>query len=237
MTIRVDPREHYRHCSDDELQRLAEGYDQLMPEAQQALLSEMQARGMGKGVETAHAVETQVAEAEALATRLPDYFVIAAAPKPLEGWFQVITPRQNLRFPDSCPGWGKPAQTTCGIGTGYLSKATMSTRMTTTTLVYKVPHCRSCAGEIKGSAIWFHPGIPCGHGDCRRTCGRVAGLAGRRGIRNSSDVAQFEQAEEAQTEFARRDLHARLRRRFYLLCRQRPRLCRPVLPAQPTARQ
>jgi hypothetical protein len=63
MSIRVDPREHYRHCSDDELQRLAEGYDQLMPEAQRALL--------------------------------------------------------------------------------------------TTTLVYKVPHCRSGAGEIKGSAIWF----------------------------------------------------------------------------------
>lgn len=155
MTIRVDPREHYRHCSDDELQRLAEGYDQLMPEAQQALLSEMQARGMSKGVETAHAVEAQVAEAEARATRLPDYFAITAAPQPLEGWFQVITPRQNLRFPNSCPGCGKPAQTTCSIGTGNVSKATMSTRMTTTTLVYKVPHCRSCAGEIKGSTIWF----------------------------------------------------------------------------------
>ena len=237
MTIRVDPREHYRHCSDDELQRLAEGYDQLMPEAQQALLSEMQARGMSKGVETAHAVEAQVAEAEARATRLPDYFAISAAPQPLEGWFQVITPRQNLRFPNSCPGCGKPAQTTCSIGTGNVSKATMSTRMTTTTLVYKVPHCRSCAGEIKASTIWFILAYLAAVAIVIVLVGvlldwQAGGIAALLLM-----LLEFEPDEEAQTEVAWRDLHARLRRRFYLLCRQRPRLCRPVLSAQPTVRQ
>lgn len=152
MTIRVDVSERYRHCSDIELQGLAEGFNDLVAEAQQALITELRARGMHDGVQAILELEAR-AEAEAIAAvRGPDYFSVTEADQRMPGWFQVITPRQNLRFPDTCPVCGKAAETTCPVVSVQLSKATMSTRTRFERLVYQVPHCKACRrGNITGA--------------------------------------------------------------------------------------
>lgn len=147
MAIRVDVSERYKQCSDVELQRLAEGINDLVSEAQQALITEMRARGIQHGVQTAHEVKAR-AEAEAIAAvRGPDYFIVTEAGQHMPGWFQVITPRQDLRFPDICPVCGKAADTVYPVVSAQLSKATMSTRMRIEHLEYQVPHCQACRRE------------------------------------------------------------------------------------------
>jgi hypothetical protein len=138
MSIRVSLQEQYQRASDDELRRLAEDYDDLMPDAQQALFAELQARGLREHIDTARTVE---AEAAARAAG-PNYFAIADAGEKMPGCFKVLAPRGLLQFPDSCPRCGKPADKKCAIVATHLS-ASRFNRIET--LTYQVPHCAACA--------------------------------------------------------------------------------------------
>jgi len=144
MAIRVDVHDRYKHCSDAELRKLAEGYNDLTLEAQQALLSELNARGLRDGVETAHQVHVK-AEAEAIAAACgPDYFVVTEADERMPGWFQVITPHSDLFFPHFCPGCGSATDATFPVVDVQFSKTSVFAPVHAQQLQYKVPHCHSC---------------------------------------------------------------------------------------------
>ena len=146
MSIRVSLQEQYQRASDDELRRLAEDYNDLMPDAQQALFAELQSRGLRGHIDTARSVE---AEAAARAAG-PKYFVIADAGEKMPGSFQVLAPRGSLRFPDSCPRCGKPADKKCPVVAAHLS-ASKFNRLET--LTYQVPHCTACARNTTRSGM------------------------------------------------------------------------------------
>src|SRR5262249_54589270 len=111
LPMRVNFAQEYRQRTDDDLQRLAEQFDQLVPEAQQALRDEMRSRDLRDCLETARTVE---AEAQSAASG-PQYLVVTSSNE-MPGWLEVIVPRQDLRFPETCP-CGKMADTTSSIGT------------------------------------------------------------------------------------------------------------------------
>jgi len=146
MSIRVGLQQQYQRASDDELRRLAEDYNDLMPDAQQALFAELQARGLREHIDTARSVE---AEAAARAAG-PKYFVIADAGEKMPGSFQVLAPRGSLRFPDSCPRCGKPADKNCPVVATHLS-ASKFNRLET--LTYQVPHCAACARAMTRTGL------------------------------------------------------------------------------------
>jgi len=144
MTIHVDVRLRYRNSSDAELQEIALAYKDLMPDAQQALQTEMNARGMQEGVRT-----IQVAEAELLAEASgPEYFVVGNADESMPGWFQLVAPIGDMVFPDFCPSCGKPADALYPVANAYLSKPMLSTVAKFEQLQYQVPHCRACRSLI-----------------------------------------------------------------------------------------
>ena len=61
MSIRIGLQEQYQRASDDELRRLAQDYNDLMPDAQQALFAELQTRGLREHIDTARSVEAEAA--------------------------------------------------------------------------------------------------------------------------------------------------------------------------------
>jgi len=146
MSIRVSLQEQYQRASDDELRRLAEDYNDLMPDAQQALFAELQARGLRGHIDTARSVEAEAA----LRAAGPKYFVVTDAGEKMPGSFQVLAPRGPLRFPDSCPGCGKPADKKCPVVATHLS-ASKFNRLET--LMYQVPHCAACARNTTRSGM------------------------------------------------------------------------------------
>jgi len=138
VSIRVSLQEQYQRASDDELRLLAEDYNDLMPDAQQALFAELETRGLRGHIDTARSVEAEAAVRAAG----PKYFVIADAGEKMPGSFQVLAPRGPLRFPDSCPRCGQPADKKCPVVSTHLSAAAFN-RLET--LTYQVPHCAACA--------------------------------------------------------------------------------------------
>ncbi|HSY91027.1 MAG TPA: hypothetical protein VK812_06610 [Candidatus Binatus sp.] len=146
MSIRVSLQEQYQHASDEELRRLAEDYNDLMPDAQQALFAELQSRGLRQHIDTARSVEAEAA----IRAAGPNYFVIADAGEKMPGSFQVLVPRGPLRFPASCPGCGNPADKKCPVVATHLSAAKFN-RLET--LMYQVPHCAACARNTTRSTM------------------------------------------------------------------------------------
>jgi hypothetical protein len=146
MGIRVSLQEQYQRASDDDLRRLAEDYNDLMPDAQQALFAELHARGLRAHIDTARSVEADAATRAAARAASLTYFVIVDAGEKMPGCFQVLAPRGPLRFPDSCPRCGNPADKKCAIGTAHVSAAGFN-RLET--LTYQVPHCSACAQVTK----------------------------------------------------------------------------------------
>ena len=132
MSMGVSLQEQYQRASDDELRLLAEDYNDLMPDAQQALFAELQARGLRGHIDTARSVEAEAAVRAAG----PKYFVIADAGEKMPGCFQVLAPRGPLRFPDSCPRCGQPVDKKSPVVATHLSAASFN-RLET--LTYQVP--------------------------------------------------------------------------------------------------
>jgi hypothetical protein len=144
MGIRVNPQQQYQSVSDSELLHLAEEYDHLVPEAQEALLAELQRRGLTEGVKTAKSVEADAAAATAAAAAGPNYLTVTEASGRMAGSFQVIAPRTPvLRFPRFCPRCGKPADKTLGIGQTH-APGPMVPVQRLETLNFNVPHCSNC---------------------------------------------------------------------------------------------
>jgi len=140
MSIRVSLQDQYQRASEDELQRLAADFNDLMPDAQKALFAELQVRGLQAHIQTARAVEAEAAAHETARAARLRYFVIADADEKMPGCFQVLAPRGPLRFPDSCPRCGKPADKKCGIAAAHIAGVRR-----VETLTYQVPHCADCA--------------------------------------------------------------------------------------------
>jgi len=140
MSIRLSLQEQYQRASDDELQRLAADYNDLMPEAQKVLFAELRARGLQDHIQTARSVEAEALAREAARAAGPRYFVIADAGEKMPGCFQVLAPRGPLQFPDSCPRCGKPADKKCGIAAAHIAGVRR-----VETLTYQVPYCADCA--------------------------------------------------------------------------------------------
>lgn len=150
MGIRVSLQEQYQRASDDELRRLAEDYNDLMPDAQQALFAQLQARGLREHIDTARSVVAEAAAKAAARAASLTYFVIVDAGEKMPGCFQVLAPRGPLRFPDSCPRCGNPADKKCPVVASHLSALSINR---VETLMYQVPHCSACARAAKGTSL------------------------------------------------------------------------------------